>query len=51
MFIKFDKIKYISLLVLFFSFIFPINAFAKSFIDDASNYTVRFRVLVDHPFV
>ena len=27
------------------------NSFAKSFIDDAANYTVRFRVLVDHPFV
>ena len=31
--------------------IFPINTFAQSFIDEASNYTVRFRVLVDHPFV
>ena len=30
---------------------FFIKCFAKSFIDDASNYTVRFRVLVDHPFV
>ena len=51
MIIKINKIKYISFLILLFSFIFPINAFAQSFIDDASNYTVRFRVLVDHPFV
>ena len=37
----------ISKFLLFFSF----NTFAQDFIDDASNYTVRFRVLVDHPFV
>ena len=37
----------ISKFLLFFSF----NAFGQDFIDDASNYTVRFRVLVDHPFV
>ena len=32
-------------------FVITSNSFAKSFIDDASSYTVRFRVLVDHPFV
>ena len=37
----------ISKFLLFFSF----NEFGQDFIDDASNYTVRFRVLVDHPFV
>ena len=37
----------ISKFLLFFSF----NAFGQDFIDDASNYTVLFRVLVDHPFV
>ena len=42
---------YISIIILFFSLTFSINVFAKSFIDNASNYTVRFRVLVDHPFV
>ena len=26
-------------------------AYSQDIIDDASNYTVRFRVLVDHPFV
>ena len=29
----------------------PMKANSKSFIDEASQYTVRFRVLVDHPFV
>ena len=43
--------KYIYLLIISLSFTFPINTFAQSFIDDASKYTVRFRVLVDHPFV
>lgn len=47
--------KNISLTLAVFTFclfsIFSINSYAQSFIDDASNYTVRFRVLVDHPFV
>ena len=34
-----------------FLFFSSYNAFAQDFINDASNYTVRFRVLVDHPFV
>ena len=40
-----------AIIILCLSFVFPINSFAQSFIDDASQYTVRFRVLVDHPFV
>ena len=51
MIIEFNKIKSIPLLIICFSFIFPINTLAQSFIDDASHYTVRFRVLVDHPFI
>jgi len=49
----FKEIKHCILLVFIFCFfsIFSLNSFAQSFIDDASNYTVRFRVLVDHPFV
>ena len=47
MIIKKFLIILISKFLLFFSF----NAFSQDFIDDASNYTVRFRVLVDHPFV
>ena len=31
--------------------IFSSIAYSQDIIDDASNYTVRFRVLVDHPFV
>ena len=42
---------FVSIIILFLSLTFSLNVFAKSFIDDASNYTVRFRVLVDHPFV
>ena len=42
---------FVSIIILFLSLTFSSNVFAKSFIDDASNYTVRFRVLVDHPFV
>ena len=42
---------FVSIIILFLSITFSSNVFAKSFIDDASNYTVRFRVLVDHPFV
>ena len=51
MIIKLNKKKFISLLIICLSFVFPINTFAQSFIDDASEYTVRFRVLVEHPFV
>ena len=47
MIIKKFLIILISKFLLFFSF----NALSQDFIDDASNYTVRFRVLVDHPFV
>ena len=47
MMIKTIFIILISKFLLFFSF----SAFGQDFIDDASNYTVRFRVLVDHPFV
>ena len=42
---------FVSIIISFLSLTFSLNVFAKSFIDDASNYTVRFRVLVDHPFV
>ena len=48
---KQNRAKFISIIIFCISFIFPINAIAQSFIDDASQYTVRFRVLVDHPFV
>ena len=51
MIIKLNKKKFILLLIIWLSFVFPINTFAQSFIDDASEYTVRFRVLVEHPFV
>ena len=34
-----------------FGLLTPMKANSKSFIDEASQYTVRFRVLVDHPFV
>ena len=34
-----------------FFLIFSSIAYSQDIIDDASNYTVRFRVLVDHPFV
>ena len=49
--IKNYNLKFISIILILVSLIFPIKVIAKSFIDDASNYTVRFRVLVDHPFV
>ena len=49
--IKNYKLKFISIILILVSLIFPIKVIAKSFIDDASSYTVRFRVLVDHPFV
>ena len=42
---------FFKLFILIYFLTFSINAFAQSFIDDASNYTVRFRVLVDHPFI
>ena len=42
---------FFKLFILIYFLTASINAFAQSFIDDASNYTVRFRVLVDHPFV
>ena len=42
---------FFKLFILIYFLTVSINAFAQSFIDDASNYTVRFRVLVDHPFV
>ena len=51
MLLKFKK-NYLSIIIiLFLSLTFSFNVFAKSFIDNASNYTVRFRVLVDHPFI
>ena len=34
-----------------FFLIFSSIAYSQDIIDDASNYTVRFRVLVDHPFI
>ena len=51
MIIKLNKKKFIALLIICLSIVFPINTFAQSFIDDASQYTVRFRVSVDLPFV
>ena len=50
--IKKIQIKNYICLLLFFGFSFlSFNSFGKSYIDEASDYTVRFRVLVDHPFV
>ena len=43
--------KFFIILISKFLFFCSFNAFSQDFIDDASNYTVRFRVLVDHPFV
>ncbi len=51
MIINLSAIKYACWCIVFFTLIYPINSFAQSFIDEASKYTVRFRVLVDHPFV
>ena len=48
---KQNNFKFIFIMIFCISFIFPMNVLAQSFIDDASQYTVRFRVLVDHPFV
>ena len=39
------------ILILKFFLILSSIAYSQDIIDDASNYTVRFRVLVDHPFV
>jgi len=47
MIIEFNKIKSIPLLIICFSFIFPINTLAQSFIDDASHYTVRLKLEKD----
>ena len=41
---------FIALILKFFLILSSI-AYSQDIIDDASNYTVRFRVLVDHPFV
>ena len=50
--IKNIEIKNYICFLLFFGFsILSFNSFGKSYIDEASDYTVRFRVLVDHPFV
>jgi len=43
--------QYLLCAVLNFLLIISSNSYANSFIDDASYYTVRFRVLVDHPFI
>ena len=50
--IELKQIKNYICLLLFFGFsVLSFNSFGKSYIDEASDYTVRFRVLVDHPFV
>lgn len=50
MFKKF-KLKYFLLCLVFnISIVMSSYSFATSYIDEASNYTVRFRVLVDYPF-
>ena len=49
--IELKQIKNYICLLLFFGFsVLSFNSFGKSYIDKASDYTVRFRVLVDHPF-
>ena len=42
---------FIYIFLICFGLLNPMKANSKSFIDEASQYTVRFRVLVDHPFV
>ncbi len=42
---------FIYIFLICFGLLTPMKAISKSFIDEASQYTVRFRVLVDHPFV
>ena len=50
MFKKFKLKHFLLCLVFNISIVMSSYSFATSYIDEASNYTVRFRVLVDYPF-